>query len=49
MQEIAALKKHIINYSKTREVYVANRKGRVQQKILGGADHHALQGGEGGF
>ena len=36
MQEIAALKKHIINYSKTREVYVAYRKAADIKKILAG-------------
>ncbi len=36
MQEIAALKKHIINYSKTREVYVAYRKAGYSKKFLEG-------------
>lgn len=34
MQEIAALKKHIINYSKTREVYVAYRKAGYSRKFF---------------
>ena len=36
MQEIAALKKHIINYSRTREVYVAYRKAGYSKKFLEG-------------
>ena len=36
MQEIAALKKHIINYSKTREVYVAYRKAGYSKKFFEG-------------
>ena len=36
MQEIAALKKHIINYSKTREVYVAYRKAGYSKNSLRG-------------
>jgi hypothetical protein len=34
MQEIAALKKHIINYSKTRESYVAYRKAGYSKQFL---------------
>lgn len=34
MQEIAALKKHIINYSKTREVYVSYRKAGYSKKFF---------------
>lgn len=34
LQEIAALKKHIINYSKTREVYVAYRKAGYSKKFF---------------
>lgn len=34
LQEIAALKKHIINYSKTREVYVAYRKAGYNRKFF---------------
>lgn len=34
MQEISALKKHIINYSKTREVYVAYRKAGYSKKFF---------------
>lgn len=36
LQEIAALKKHIINYSKTREVYVAYRKAGYSKKFFEG-------------
>ena len=36
LQEIAALKKHIINYSKTREVYVAYRKAGYSKKYFEG-------------
>ena len=36
MQEITALKKHIINYSRTREVYVAYRKAGYSKKFLEG-------------
>lgn len=34
LQEIAALKTHIINYSKTREVYAAYRKAGYSRKFL---------------
>lgn len=34
MQEIGDLKKHIINYSKTRDVYVAYRKAGYSRKFL---------------
>ena len=37
LQEIAVLKTHIINYSKTRDVYVAYRKKRIQPEVLRGA------------
>ncbi len=37
MAEIAVLRKHIINYSKTREVYVAYRKAGYSKKFL--AEH----------
>ncbi len=37
MTEIAVLRKHIINYSKTREVYVAYRKAGYSKKFL--AEH----------
>ena len=36
LQEIAALKKHIINYSKTREVYMAYRKAGYSKKFFEG-------------
>ena len=36
LQEIAALKKHIINYAKTREVYVAYRKAGYSKKFFEG-------------
>lgn len=36
LQEIAALKKHIVNYSKTREVYVAYRKAGYSKKFFEG-------------
>ena len=39
MAEIAVLKTHIINYSKTREVYVAYRKAGYSKKFL--AEHEA--------
>ncbi len=34
MREIADLKKHIVNYSKTREVYVAYRKAGYSRKFF---------------
>ena len=39
MAEIAVLKTHIINYSKTRDVYVAYRKAGYSKKFL--AEHEA--------
>ena len=39
MTEIAVLRTHIINYSKTRDVYVAYRKAGYSKKFL--ADHEA--------
>ena len=39
MAEIAVLKTHIINYSKTREIYVAYRKAGYSKKFL--AEHEA--------
>ncbi len=39
MAEIAVLRKHIINYSKTRDVYVAYRKEGYSKKFL--AEHEA--------
>ncbi len=39
MAEIAVMKKHIINYAKTREVYVAYRKAGYSKKFL--AEHEA--------
>ena len=39
MAEIAVLRKHIINYSKTRDVYVAYRKAGYSKKFL--AEHEA--------
>lgn len=39
MAEIAVLRTHIINYSKTRDVYVAYRKAGYSQKFL--AEHEA--------
>ena len=39
MAEIAVLRTHIINYSKTREVYVAYRKAGYSKKFL--AEHEA--------
>ena len=39
MAEIAQLKKHIINYSKTREVYAAYKKSRHKKEFL--AEHGA--------
>lgn len=39
MAEIAVMKKHIINYAKTRDVYVAYRKAGYSKKFL--AEHEA--------
>ena len=39
MAEIAVMKKHIINYAKTREVYVAYRKAGYSKKFL--AEHES--------
>lgn len=39
MAEIAVMKKHIINYAKTREVYAAYRKAGYSKKFL--AEHEA--------
>lgn len=39
MAEIAVLRKHIINYSKTRDVYVAYRRAGYSRKFL--AEHEA--------
>ncbi len=39
LSEIAVLKKHIINYSKTRDIYVAYRKSGYSKKYL--AEHEA--------
>ena len=39
MAEIAVLRTHIINYSKTREVYVAYRKAGYSKNFL--AEHEA--------
>lgn len=39
MAEITELRKHIINYAKTREVYVAYRKAGYSKKFL--AEHEA--------
>ncbi len=39
MAEIAVLRNHIINYAKTREVYVAYRKAGYSKKFL--AEHEA--------
>ena len=39
MAEIAVLRKHIINYSKTRDVYVAYRRTGYSKKFL--AEHEA--------
>ena len=39
MAEIAVMKKHIINYAKTRDVYVAYRKAGYSKKFL--ADHES--------
>lgn len=39
MAEIAVMRQHIINYSKTREVYVAYRKAGYSKKFL--AEHEA--------
>ena len=36
MAEIAVLRTHIVNYAKTREVYVAYRKAGYSQEIPGG-------------
>ena len=39
MAEVAQLKTHIINYSKTREVYAAYKKSRHKKKFI--AEHRA--------
>ena len=39
MAEIAVMQKHIINYAKTREIYVAYRKAGYSKKFL--AEHEA--------
>ena len=39
MSEIAVLKKHIINYSKTKDIYVGYRKSGYSKKYL--AEHEA--------
>ncbi len=51
MAEIAVLKAHIVNYAKTRPVYDAYRKDRIQQALSGKrtARNHAAQGGESRF